>query len=455
MKYTYTFLKNTEGIRNLKVFVNKSYKVAEHNSLTDWINTHIEIKFADRCHQEKIVEYLREKYFKEHDDVLGHKFSKELIVNGIVTDCIEVKRVCKEHSHNEINDLIETNGNYIGLDKPCTCSELLAYFKNPESNPDFTKFTNDYLSKIDEIEKNVDSTPARVGHKSGIIEVNKEDFMKPLTPEQRILLNFPSEKMSSEGNAYTHPTCDNKKRVESECTYPECDCLTYTNRENDRVGFQEGVYGFKTSIHHAQSIGCCSKHKGQSMINCPMCAAEKYEQNTIEFEKMLKSNKTDKRFTLENLQKAVIMAVSTYRDGGKSLHDILSKLQSEEYIQELMDAQKTDTDTKDYIVKKDMICPVTEKHCDDECCPEGSICNMKPNSNGLISDVSPIEEETKLKLFVWEDVLHDRKSGIAFAYAKDSVQARILVIEKLGYNQEDLCAEPREIKSDEAFYIYG
>jgi len=30
----------------------------------------------------------------------------------------------------------------------------------------------------------------------------------------------------------------------------------------------------------------------------------------------------------------------------------------------------------DYIVKDDMICPVTKSHCDDECCPVGSTCNM-------------------------------------------------------------------------------
>lgn len=28
------------------------------------------------------------------------------------------------------------------------------------------------------------------------------------------------------------------------------------------------------------------------------------------------------------------------------------------------------------IVSEDMICPVTEKHCDDECCTVGSECNM-------------------------------------------------------------------------------
>lgn len=31
---------------------------------------------------------------------------------------------------------------------------------------------------------------------------------------------------------------------------------------------------------------------------------------------------------------------------------------------------------KDYIVKEDMICPITKSHCDDECCPVGATCNM-------------------------------------------------------------------------------
>ena len=41
------------------------------------------------------------------------------------------------------------------------------------------------------------------------------------------------------------------------------------------------------------------------------------------------------------------------------------------------------TEEKDYIVKEDMICQVTKKHCDDECCPVGATCNM---SSTEISD---------------------------------------------------------------------
>ena len=33
----------------------------------------------------------------------------------------------------------------------------------------------------------------------------------------------------------------------------------------------------------------------------------------------------------------------------------------------------------DLIVKEDMICPISNKHCDDECCTVGSTCNISGN----------------------------------------------------------------------------
>lgn len=63
--------------------------------------------------------------------------------------------------------------------------------------------------------------------------------------------------------------------------------------------------------------------------------------------------------------------------------------------------------------------------------------------------------ENNLKLFVWEDVLRDHKSGIAFAYATDSERARELILEKMGYKHEDLSTRPREVKAEEGFYVYG
>ena len=61
----------------------------------------------------------------------------------------------------------------------------------------------------------------------------------------------------------------------------------------------------------------------------------------------------------------------------------------------------------------------------------------------------------RLKLYVWEDVLRDYTTGIAFAYAENSEQARKLILKKLGYAHEDLSLEPREIKDEEGFYSYG
>lgn len=48
----------------------------------------------------------------------------------------------------------------------------------------------------------------------------------------------------------------------------------------------------------------------------------------------------------------------------------------------------------DYIVKDDMICPVTKKHCDDECCPVGSYCNIQAGIDAGISPDSTEECET-------------------------------------------------------------
>jgi len=76
---------------------------------------------------------------------------------------------------------------------------------------------------------------------------------------------------------------------------------------------------------------------------------------------------------------------------------------------------------KDYIVKDDMICPVTKAHCDDECCPVGSTCNM--SSEVIVdSETSFFSEEFKekmesrrkelnLKWEGWEEDERDRQSG--------------------------------------------
>jgi hypothetical protein len=75
--------------------------------------------------------------------------------------------------------------------------------------------------------------------------------------------------------------------------------------------------------------------------------------------------------------------------------------------------------------------------------------------SGNLQQGAVMRRAKKLKLYVWEDVLRDYSTGIAFAYAENSIEARKLVIEKLGYNHGDLCAEPREISAKEGFVKYG
>jgi hypothetical protein len=76
---------------------------------------------------------------------------------------------------------------------------------------------------------------------------------------------------------------------------------------------------------------------------------------------------------------------------------------------------------QDYIVKEDMICPVTKAHCDDECCPVGSTCNM--SSEEIVdSGITFFSEEFKEKMEArrkqlnlkwegWEEDERERQGG--------------------------------------------
>ena len=52
-------------------------------------------------------------------------------------------------------------------------------------------------------------------------------------------------------------------------------------------------------------------------------------------------------------------------------------------------------------------------------------------------------------------LVNNAKNQLGTAYAENSIEARKLVLEKLGYNHEDLCGEPREINAKEGFVKYG
>ena len=62
-----------------------------------------------------------------------------------------------------------------------------------------------------------------------------------------------------------------------------------------------------------------------------------------------------------------------------------------------------------------------------------------------------------LKLYVWEDVLTDYTSGIAFALAESIEQAREAIREKglSDYRMKDLDSDPLVVEQPEGFYLYG
>lgn len=61
----------------------------------------------------------------------------------------------------------------------------------------------------------------------------------------------------------------------------------------------------------------------------------------------------------------------------------------------------------------------------------------------------------KLKLYVWEDVLHNYTSGIMFAFAENIDHAIELISVKMNDCHDDLKIRPREITEPEGFYVYG
>lgn len=60
------------------------------------------------------------------------------------------------------------------------------------------------------------------------------------------------------------------------------------------------------------------------------------------------------------------LLVKAYKDARESLETFLNDTWG---VDKILDEDKL-------IVGEDMICPITKKHCDDECCPVGAICNL-------------------------------------------------------------------------------
>ena len=66
-----------------------------------------------------------------------------------------------------------------------------------------------------------------------------------------------------------------------------------------------------------------------------------------------------------------------------------------------------------------------------------------------------LTQEPKLKLYVWDEVFEDYTYGVGFALAENPEEARKLIFEKLGYVDNDLDKEPKEITTKEGFYVLG
>ena len=68
-----------------------------------------------------------------------------------------------------------------------------------------------------------------------------------------------------------------------------------------------------------------------------------------------------------------------------------------------------------------------------------------------------------LKLFIWEDVLSDYTSGIAFALAENIAEAREIIFAKFEKEEQylsdtlkaDLSDEPEMIDTKGGFYVWG
>ena len=68
-----------------------------------------------------------------------------------------------------------------------------------------------------------------------------------------------------------------------------------------------------------------------------------------------------------------------------------------------------------------------------------------------------------LKLFIWENVLTDYTSGIAFALAENPEEARKIIFAKFEKKEQylsdtlksDLSDEPEMIDTKDGFYIWG
>lgn len=99
-------------------------------------------------------------------------------------------------------------------------------------------------------------------------------------------------------------------------------------------------------------------------------------------------------------------------------------------------ANQTIPKSNKYIVKEDMICPISKNHCDDECCTVGSECNISGDIRGIINIQTPLSETNCLSCGV-PDSRHGTACGWKNATIIPPPESRVM---DWGWNKEQLVA---------------
>jgi hypothetical protein len=79
-----------------------------------------------------------------------------------------------------------------------------------------------------------------------------------------------------------------------------------------------------------------------------------------------------------------------------------------------------DIENDKFIVKEDMICPIRKVHCEDECCPVGSKCNISETTQEVgFEENTSVEESTK---GVVSEIQYTDHAGITIVINTEKVE---------------------------------
>lgn len=122
----------------------------------------------------------------------------------------------------------------------------------------------------------------------------------------------------------------------------------------------------------------------EQFVKCEMDKLKEEEKPTISYAKGMSDKTAGIDFTFSNGQSFYI---------------------TKERLAEILIAESKG-DITIWRIKDDNICPATNKQCDDECCPPGAICNLKPSVCGE----NP-ENDVKSKLYTEKEMLNAREES--------------------------------------------